>query len=427
LKIPDEIEDLSAENQALKTEIARLNRHLAAQQKARNKALNVITGAVIGKPLKSSVSKFVDELYESKFEKETLKDVIYATLHRMTKVGFITLLLAISPLILAILQTYYLKKQNDTLDDQNRRIEQQTFLQEAERRSSLVFLFDNVLDKLDEELKDNPHQRKLSPQLVGRIVSLSKALKPYRYLDGDTLTKELSSPERGQLLISLLTSKLHIGTYEQIFSSADFSYSTVEGVNLDGAMLRNANLAHSTLENISMVGADLSFTNFTNATLTNIRAFQSGNPPKGAKFNFTNFHKTFIANSDLSASVFEHSNFSQTDLKNTYFNDALFKETEFLNTHFDSIYIRGTTFLSTKFKQNTEKPVLFENGLFENSKMDTITFGSLSGYLLQKGNFLDLKQPKFHINRDTFFVGEKGEPVYVQDSFLIFPFVNTKK
>jgi uncharacterized protein YjbI with pentapeptide repeats len=422
MKQPDDIEDQMAENQALKVELARLKRLIAAQEKARNKALNVISGALIGKPLKSSVSKFVDELYESKFEKETLKDVIYATLHRMTKVGLVTLLLAISPLILAMLQTYYLKKQNDKLDDQNRRIEQQTFLQEAERRSSLVFLFDNVLDKLDEELKENDLHRKLTPQLVGRIVSLSKALKPYRYLDGDTLTKELSSPERGQLLISLLTSKLHISTYEQIFASADFSYSTIEGVNLDGAMLRNANLAHSTLENITMVGADLSFTNFSEATLINIRAYQNGNPPKGAKFNFTNFHKTSIVNSDLSASVFEHSNFSQSNIEKTYILDALFKETEFLNTHFDSIFFRGATFLSTKFKQNKDKSLSLDKDLFRNSKMDSSTYMSLSTVLMQKGNFLDIKQPKFHINRDTFFVGEKGEPVFVQDSFLIYPF-----
>jgi Pentapeptide repeats (8 copies) len=417
----DDLEDLSAENEALKEEVARLNRQIAAQKKARNKAVDLVSGAVIGKPLKSSVSKFVDEIYASKLEKETLKDVVYATLHRLTKVGAITLILAISPLIFAILQTYYLKKQNDKLDDQNRRIEQQTFLQEAERRSSLVFLFDNVLDKLDDELKVNPIQRKLSPQLVGRIVSLSKALKPYRFLDGDTLTAQVSSPERGQLLISLMTSKLHISTYEQIFTSADFSYATLEGVNLDAAMLRNVNLAHSHLENITLVGADLSFANLSHSKLINIRAYQNGKPPKGAKFNFTNFFNAEILKSDFSASVFEHTNFAQTAIGNTFLREAFFKETEFLNTKMDSIQFLGTTFLKTTFKQ-TLMGIKLDKNLFEKSKMDTSTFSSLRLILSQKGDFLDRNQPKFHINRDTFYVGEKGEAVYVQDSFLIFGF-----
>jgi hypothetical protein len=319
------------------------------------------------------------------------------------------------------LQTYYLKKQNDKLDDQNRRIEQQTFLQEAERRSSLVFLFDNVLDKLDDELKTNPIQRKLSPQLIGRIVSLSKALKPYRFLDGDTLTTQASSPERGQLLISLMTSKLHISTYEQIFTSADFSFATIEGVNLDAAMLRNVNLAHSYLENISLVGADLSYANLSHSKLINIRAYQNGSPPKGAKFNFTNFFNAEILKSDLSASVFEHTNFTQTTFKNTFLREAFLKETEFLNTIMDSIQFEGTTFLKTTFKQNPTKTHL-DKDLFEKSKMDTSTYASLRLILEQKGDFLEREHPKFHINRDTFFVGEKGEAVYVQDSFLIFRF-----
>jgi hypothetical protein len=414
-----DIDGLSSENLALKEEVARLNRQIAAQKKARNKAVDLVTGAVIGKPLKSSVSKFVDEIYASKIEKDTLKDVIYATLHRLTKVGAITLLLAISPLIFALLQTYYLKKQNEKLDDQNRRIEQQTFLQEAERRSSLVFLFDNVLDKLDDELKSNPIQRKLSPQLIGRIVSLSKALKPYRFLDGDTLTTKASSPERGQLLISLITSKLHVGTYEQIFTSADFSYATIEGVNLDAAMLRNVNLAHSHLENISLVGADLSFANLSHSKLINIRAYQNGTPPKGAKFNFTNFFNTEILKSDLSASVFEHTNFTQTILRTTFLRESFLKETEFLNTKLDSIHFEGTTFLKTNFKQNNTN-LLLDKSLFEKSKMDTSTFASLRLILAQKGDLLDRQHPKFHINRDTFYVGEKSEAIFVQDSFLIF-------
>ena len=42
---------------------------------------------------------------------------------------------------------------NVLLQDQNKKVEQQTYLLEADRRSSLVHLFSNVMDAVDKELK----------------------------------------------------------------------------------------------------------------------------------------------------------------------------------------------------------------------------------------------------------------------------------
>ncbi|MEM6805600.1 MAG: hypothetical protein AAF696_29655 [Bacteroidota bacterium] len=137
-------------------------------------------------------------------------------LRRQTAVIFTALVatfISIGSLLVAIQSRDLLSEQNSKIDFQNKRIVQQNQLLEAERRSSLVFLFNNVLDALDQDLK-NPvdslsalrgfdgTQARLSKQLVGRIIALSRRLVPYRPYDyvNDSLSF-LRSPERGQLLI----------------------------------------------------------------------------------------------------------------------------------------------------------------------------------------------------------------------------------
>jgi len=154
---------------------------------------------------------------------ETLGDVSTHILWRLTRIGLFAIMAALIPISILLVQTYILSKQNEKLEYQNKRIEQQTFLQEAERRSSLVFLFNNVLDKIDQELKDQKGiTDTLSEPLIGRITALSKALKPYRYLDGDEIIEKPISPERGQLLISLIGCNLDSLTYRKSFPKQIF-------------------------------------------------------------------------------------------------------------------------------------------------------------------------------------------------------------
>lgn len=105
------------------------------------------------------------------------------TVFQMLFVGFGGLL----GTVLLYNQNKLLVQQNGLLHNQNFRLEQQTYLQEADRISSLIFLMGNLLDAIDEELKTDIGRRgvgDLSPQIVGRVVALSKSLRPYRYLSG---------------------------------------------------------------------------------------------------------------------------------------------------------------------------------------------------------------------------------------------------
>ena len=86
---------------------------------------------------------------------------------------------------------------------QTQQMDYQTYLSDAERRGELALYMGPILDKVDQELKEDylgDSIRNLSPQLIGRIAALSHNLKPYRFIEEKKLIETPLSPERGQLL-----------------------------------------------------------------------------------------------------------------------------------------------------------------------------------------------------------------------------------
>ncbi len=412
--------ELEQENRRLRERLALLEAQLAVRKTTRNRLVLLMIRTFAGKSLYGSVTQLVDEVAERRLERETIKKVLYATLRRVTRVGTVMVLIALGPLVLAGLQTYYLKKQNEKLDIQNKRIEQQTYLQEAERRSSLVFLFDNVLNKVDEELRMNPGRRALSPQLVGRIVALTKALKPYYFLEGDSITAQMSSPERGQVLLSLLASKLSKGTYDQIFLLADFSYTTLQHVNLDGAYLRNINLSNAVLESVSLTGADLRNANLEGAQLRDARVLATGGSASPASFDFANFHKATFNNCDFSGSSFDYTNFTRASLHLVSFRNAFFNQARLVELYADTLDFGGATMLNTTFSILEKKAGAGTVFHWPDIHIDTATYRQIRQLPLNGLPVLDTAQREFRIKRDTFYVGDAGQPIVVEDSVELF-------
>ena len=157
-------------------------------------------------------------------------------------------------------QAVLLRAQNQKIDLQNNRLDQQTNLLEADRRSAVILESGNVLDAIAKELK-NPLNflRKLSDPLVGRIISLSKNMKPYKYLESDTLISEAISPERGHLLLALQNAKLSKRTLSKINRGAFFQQAELGGADLRWAKLSFANLRWADLRWAKLFGADLSY------------------------------------------------------------------------------------------------------------------------------------------------------------------------
>ena len=247
------------------------------------------------------------------------------TIFQMLFVGFGGLL----GTLLLYNQNKLLTQQNELLIRQNLRLDQQTYLQEAERRSALILLMGNLLDALDHELKEDIGQknvRDLSPQLVGRIIALSSGLKPYRYLEGDSLIAKEISPERGQLLLSILSSEVDNGSLKRIFQSADFSFSELEGAALAGEFLEGINLREADLSKANLNGAHLMGADLDKADLSG--AILAGADLRKANLSETDLRETYITEVDFrGASLYGADlrgvDLTDSDLRRSFLREAL--------------------------------------------------------------------------------------------------------
>jgi len=194
------------------------------------------------------------------------------------------------------------------------------------------------MDKIDNELNDDYKKygiRNLSPQLIGRISSLSRSLKPYRYLKREELTKAQLSPERGQLLLSLLTSELDTLTLKSIFKNSNFSFSELTGVTFENTYMKNINLSNSTLENSNFYNAQLQKSNLESINFINTNFWH-------ANLNNANLKNSSINNSTIRISDFSDAEISDTSIMNN----------QFINDNFKPKYLNSNTF---KLKKTNDK------------------------------------------------------------------------
>jgi uncharacterized protein YjbI with pentapeptide repeats len=226
------------------------------------------------------------------------RDFAAALFARFTRIGLLMFVIAAGPFLITMVQLIVLHRQNGLIGQQNALINLQAELTESARRSSLVFEQSAILDEIDEELDvldtdgpaDDSVLSRLSPRLEGRIIALSKSLRPYRYLDGEKLIPNPLSPERGQLLLVLINSKINLGW---IISQADLGFadlpgttlrefdlgvastSTRDGLRLHGSIFKRAFLLQGSLRAASLGGAsfheaDIVSVDFRNAYLNSV-------------------------------------------------------------------------------------------------------------------------------------------------------------
>ena len=257
---------------------------------------------ILGPALKKNVKR----LLEGDISKDNTADILVNVLYRFTRIGIFAFLIAIVPIGILIIQTILLDRQNDRLSIQNGLIE-------ADRRSSLVFLMSNVMDKVDDEIR---HQRPvsfsqrrdekdstkyfLSEPLIGRIVALSRAFKPYKVMQGDKLSEKLQSLERGQLFISLMKSNLDSISQNTIVDEGDFSYAIIGRINLRGSKLMYAELKGADLKTAYLRETNLYMANLIEADL----------------------RKAYLVEANLRKANLLKANMKGTDLRETDFKDA---------------------------------------------------------------------------------------------------------
>ncbi|MBC7776342.1 MAG: pentapeptide repeat-containing protein [Phycisphaerae bacterium] len=244
-------------------------------------------------------------------------------------------------------QNKLLTQQNLLLQSQNYRLDQQTYLQEADRRSSLIFLMGNLLDAMDRELKSDvgqPGVRDLSPQIIGRVVALSKSLRPYRYLESDSLVARELSPERGQLLVSIVNSQIDNSSLRRIFQFSDFSFADLKGVVLSGEFLsginlRRADLANATLDETDLSRADLSGADLSQAVLAR------------ANLREARFRQSIMINAYLESADLTQASFYEAKMRSANLAGAMLRQTHFTKADLSAANLFGTTVLRTGFDE----------------------------------------------------------------------------
>jgi uncharacterized protein YjbI with pentapeptide repeats len=254
-------------------------------------------------------------------------------------------------------QNKLLTQQNLLLQNQNYRLDQQTYLQEADRRSSLIFLMGNLLDAMDRELKSDigqPGVRDLSPQIIGRVVALSKSLRPYRYLESDSLVARELSPERGQLLVSIVNSQIDNGSLRRIFQFADFSFADLKDVVLSGEYLSGINLHHADLAGAILDETDLSRADLSGADLSDA-VFARANV-REARFRQANLTNAYFESADLT-----QANFYGAKMRSANFAGAKLRQTHFTNADLSAANLFGATLIRTGLDQTVLDSVVVDN------------------------------------------------------------------
>lgn len=312
----DELKDIKEHNTALSKENTELKKRLKQLQEDKastNKAVfdTTVKGVRLwaGADLKKSFDQVYNELPE--VSKSSFAQLSASLVKRLTRIGLFTLLFAIIPAFLILIQTGILFQQNKKLDIQNDRIQQQVYLEEASRRNNLVFLMDNVLDQVHDELEVS---KSISQPLIARIQSLLYGFRPYRFLEDEVLTSPLS-PEKGQFLLAIINSGMNDRSVQRIFAA---SFSNV--------YLKRANLFGAQLSNIDMPDADVSYADLWKANL------------KGAN----------LKNSNLEAAQLSNANLSNADLKGAQLAGAILAKAildgAFLeNVHLENSDMRGVS------------------------------------------------------------------------------------
>lgn len=267
-----------------------------------------------------------------------------------------------------ILGATLLVRQNELIANQNTLVSLQNQLTEAQRRASLMFELSNVLDRIKDERdkyyennkgnvkpwmdgppdpgnpvddtvavltrgaaenynqrwqKQRPRRRDyggnaplfmVSDRLAGRIVALSRSLRPYRYLDDNgQLTPRLLSPERGQLLLSLLYSDIdmfELNHFKPVFDNADLSGVELSELPIEHLVAKDANFVRAKLYKVQFVYGRLQGANFGNADLNGVEIATL----EGACLRGAHIHNSKLPN-------LRYADLTDAVISNTEFND----------------------------------------------------------------------------------------------------------
>ena len=134
----------------------------------------------------------------------------------------------------------------ELLGDQNRKIDQQTMVADAQKRGAYLT---EMFSIVQEVARQTTEKSAITPELTTRIVVLTTSAVPYYYLDfegakevddGPKRIRRAFSPERGQIVAALARTKVKISALVDAgarFESADLRRADLDHVDFSSADL----------------------------------------------------------------------------------------------------------------------------------------------------------------------------------------------
>jgi uncharacterized protein YjbI with pentapeptide repeats len=252
------------------------------------------------------------------------------------------------------------------------------------QKNDLKPLLSSLLEDIGKELKQNPG-RILSDTTFDRIAALSFAFKPYKSIIGDSLSRQESSPERGQLLQALVLMNIDTGTFGQIKRNTAFAWADLRGADLKGLDLSGINLAHANLESadmtgINLKGADLKEANLWGANLN--RANLRNADLKKADLRWAQLNEANLTLANLSGANLSNAQLIKADLT-----DATARWAQMVGILFNEAILTSADFGGSNFtKANLRQAVLNE------ADIRTVDFSS--------ANFVGVRFDKAWVNKN---------------------------
>lgn len=359
----EQVKQLKREKKSLQDQLDRVKENEEKKKEKKKKVRSWLfrksSLPLLGVRLKQSIASAINEYKEQKtVSVDTVSDVSSNIIWRLTRIGIFAFMISIVPALILVFQTTLLVNQNKLITSQNNLIE-------ADRRSSLVFVMSDVLSDMNEELKyKGSSERNISRTLEARIITLCMAMKPYRYMENGTLISQQISPERGQLLFTLLKSDLGSQSSQDILNSADFNYTNLRGINMgrgaklkyarldysdfSNAQMPAANLESSDLKGVNMYGANLSDAVFIKANL--IKANLKNSELLSADLTKANLFGADLTNADLSEAKLWGTKLENADLTDVVLDNVIVHRQDWISYVSDSLGLKGGSAIKKKYR-----------------------------------------------------------------------------
>ena len=281
------------------------------------------------------------------------------------------------------------KSQISLLETQNRKIDVQSFLMEAERHSPARIELIRILGEIENNRREYGESITYIPsQLSTRIAVLTRLFSPYFIIDYSNkgqlpiLTSQPLSPERGLILSHLITND--IPTKAILLAKPDFSWADLRGI----FVFRNDKKSYLILEKIilnnSFLKGEMNYISFVAAKMERIN--WNLNMQYG-KFIDSALNNSNFKNSILGIPLGE----SLIDELGPLGVSIIFDGSEMKSVNFENSILHGVSFVGTDLTETS----------FKNTVLVGIDF---DGATLKK---VDLEGAVVGFKKDGKFIGEK--------------------